>query len=637
MPVKHRDQGWIGTLAVALALALLPTGPCATAQEGIDIRSRFDSSPGGTLPGNRPGMSIGRGGPFRKDMLPAAHPDRLAPPPVVGDVVPTAPVELKLKDPRKPLGAEHGTTLGGTIEVMRRQNPDIIAAASEVDQAHSDIVTAGLRSNPQFYADMQLVPYSILAPGQVDVNIAYPIDVSGKRRTRIKSAACVLRSVEWKFRDFDRRQVDNIQTLFVDTLASQVTVEFMQKSYQSSVVDRDDAEKELKKVDLRLMPSLNDVSGIPTEGKNLIIVAAVNKVLRFRIFADDGKVDVDTDEKSLTEQARQIKDPREQLKRIKDLREQLKSLWPPHELTWSDEDRVITAVTSIVGPTQVSQKKLDRVRAENGLRDAKRALDDAKSQLRDQLMALGLFLSISDPRSIKLQGWLYDERTYPDPEADPEDARAILEGLTRLAFEHRPDLQSQRWNLCRALADVDAVRASRLDDVSFLLQPYTYSPTLPDRTAWAVGVTIPLPIYNRQQGNLAKAQQIVWQARAQLTSLENTVRAEVAAAYNAVVDTWGDMDRYYTLRSNPREPADLVRQDPTMSNNVRDYLVKLDPIVRKLAQDTNNRNIAAYYRALVEHRKSVLRINTACGCMVCPDSPFEVSGSPLAPTILKTR
>ena len=55
-----------------------------------------------------------------------------------------------------------------------------------------------------------------------------------------------------------------------------------------------------------------------------------------------------------------------------------------------------------------------------------------------------------------------------------------------------------------------------------------------------------------------------------------------------------------------------------MNKNVRDYLVKLDPIVRKLAQDTINRNIAAYYRALVEHRKSVLRINTACGCIGVP-------------------
>ncbi len=96
--------------------------------------------------------------------------------------------------------------------------------------------------------------------------------------------------------------------------------------------------------DLRLMSSLKDVSGIPTEGKNLNIVAAVNNVLHFRIFDGDGEVVVDTDEKRLTEQARQIED----------LRKQLESLWPPHELTRSDKDRVITAVTSIVGHTPSS-------------------------------------------------------------------------------------------------------------------------------------------------------------------------------------------------------------------------------------------------------------------------------------------
>ena len=94
--------------------------------------------------------------------------------------------------------------------------------------------------------------------------------------------------------------------------------------------------------DLRWMSSLNDVSGIPTAGKNLIIVADVNNVLHFRIFDGDCKVVVDTDEKRLTEQAPQIKD-------LRDLRKQLESsLWPPHELTRSENGRIITAVTSIV-------------------------------------------------------------------------------------------------------------------------------------------------------------------------------------------------------------------------------------------------------------------------------------------------
>ena len=93
--------------------------------------------------------------------------------------------------------------------------------------------------------------------------------------------------------------------------------------------------------DLKLMSSVKDVSGIPTAGKNLIIVADVNMVLHFRIFDLDGKVVLDTDEKRLAEQARQIED----------LRKQLENLWPPHELTGSERVCVITNVTSIVGHT----------------------------------------------------------------------------------------------------------------------------------------------------------------------------------------------------------------------------------------------------------------------------------------------
>ena len=92
------------------------------------------------------------------------------------------------------------------------------------------------------------------------------------------------------------------------------------------------------------MSSVKDVSGIPTVGKNLILVAAVDQVLHFRIFDDDGKMVVDTDEMRLTGQTRQIED----------FRKQLQSLWPPHAFTRSErseKERVITAVTSIVGHT----------------------------------------------------------------------------------------------------------------------------------------------------------------------------------------------------------------------------------------------------------------------------------------------
>ena len=97
--------------------------------------------------------------------------------------------------------------------------------------------------------------------------------------------------------------------------------------------------------DLQLMPSVNGQRGIPIAGKSLIIVADVGHVLHFRIFDSDGKRVVDTDAKKLSEQTRQIED----------FRKQLESLWPPHGVTQSEKEQVISAVTSIVGQTEVTQ------------------------------------------------------------------------------------------------------------------------------------------------------------------------------------------------------------------------------------------------------------------------------------------
>ena len=134
--------------------------------------------------------------------------------------------------------------------------------------------------------------------------------------------------------------------------------------------------------DLRLMSSLNDVSGIPTEGKNLIIVAAANNVLHFRIFDDDGKVVVDTNEEELTRQARQIED----------LREQLKSLWSPHELTSRDKGRVITAVTSIISYTNVDSSLYD----EQMLSIAKTNCRNLSQYYETRLNAHQLYSNIKD-------------------------------------------------------------------------------------------------------------------------------------------------------------------------------------------------------------------------------------------------
>ena len=102
--------------------------------------------------------------------------------------------------------------------------------------------------------------------------------------------------------------------------------------------------------DLRLLAAVPEVSDIPSAGKSLIIVAVVGHVLHFRIFNGDGELVADTNEKGLAEQTPQIEG----------LRKLLESLWPPHELSKSEKDQVITAVASIVGRTIHTVKEAPR-------------------------------------------------------------------------------------------------------------------------------------------------------------------------------------------------------------------------------------------------------------------------------------
>ena len=200
-------------------------------------------------------------------------------------------------------------------------------------------------------------------------------------------------------------------------------------------------ERSLELCDLRLMSSLKGVSDIPPEGKDLIIVAAVDNVLHFRIFDGVGKAVVDTDEKKLTKQAPPIDD----------LRKQLLDLWPPHELTASEKGRVISAVTSIVDYTGLESAPADR--ADLRLLLARVLADDHRD-------AGKLLLQIEELKRIGISPvWIqYLEAYYRLNTDNPVKARQILIPL-QAAVSRSPVLKAMVNVLLaqcyRQLADPD--------------------------------------------------------------------------------------------------------------------------------------------------------------------------------------
>ncbi len=109
-------------------------------------------------------------------------------------------------------------------------------------------------------------------------------------------------------------------------------------AFQGLALDR---QKQFSDYDVRLIPTAKDVRDIPTGCKGVIIVASVDNVLHFRIFDRDGKLVVETNEKRLPEQARQIDQLRKQLEFWRDRPEPI------------DKRSVIWAVTSIVDQAQL--------------------------------------------------------------------------------------------------------------------------------------------------------------------------------------------------------------------------------------------------------------------------------------------
>ena len=109
-----------------------------------------------------------------------------------------------------------------------------------------------------------------------------------------------------------------------------------------------------------------------------------------------------------------------------------------------------------------------------------------------------------------------------------------LEILQKIAVEERPDVISRRLGIQRAEADVRLARANAFSDVYVLWQPYTFQDNSPyglkSQYSWALGVTVPLPIYNRNQGGIQRAKFNVSQSQIQLADLERQARIDVEQA-----------------------------------------------------------------------------------------------------------
>ncbi len=249
---------------------------------------------------------------------------------------------------------------------------------------------------------------------------------------------------------------------------------------------------------------------------------------------------------------------------------------------------------------EVNHIQIQRDAATLGLSEAEAALTAAKRTL-----AAKLNLPPQAGPTLELRGSVSDQAP-PPPAADE---------LIALSIASRPDLAAFRLGVGRALAEVNLAEANRFSDVFLVYQPFTYQDNAPFGTpssrSWAVGATVPVPVFDRNQGNLARARINVEQTRLEMRALERVIVTEVENAHEEYTVTRAAVERIeHTLLPAARQVLDTsLRLYHQGEADVELYLT---------AQRDHNELVRQYRDTLVRHRRSMLNLNTATGQRILP-------------------
>jgi cobalt-zinc-cadmium efflux system outer membrane protein len=276
-----------------------------------------------------------------------------------------------------------------------------------------------------------------------------------------------------------------------------------------------------------------------------------------------------------------------------------------------ERETVRYAEASVTGLREVLKKtraqlenktitEADHLQIKGQLDAAEIGLMDAEEMHRDAKRSLGVLLGIptAHAEEMELRGTIHD-RLPPPPPTDE---------LLRIALGSRPDVAAFRLGIARAESDVRLAKANRFQDVYLLYQPYTREGGV---TSWAIGATIPLPVYNRNQGNIQRAVINISQVKTELASLEQRVIAEVRKAEREYALTRAAVERI----ERDMLPDALRVRDITFR---RFTLGEVDAIAYLNAQRSYQDVVRQYRDTAVRHRRSMLRLNTVVGQRVLP-------------------
>jgi len=188
------------------------------------------------------------------------------------------------------------------------------------------------------------------------------------------------------------------------------------------------------------------------------------------------------------------------------------------------------------------------------------------------------------------------------------DAPALpLDAARRIAFDRRPDLQALRRDQARSEADIRLQIAS--GQVDYTVSGEFHRQRAPHDVVgnqYGVYVSVPVPIFNRNQGEIERARQESGQIDARIRALEADVTHDVQAAYETCMASRDVLD---TVETQMVKQARDVRAATEYAYRLGEasFVELLD------ATRAFNETMQTYNEARAEYARSLYALDSASG------------------------
>lgn len=219
----------------------------------------------------------------------------------------------------------------------------------------------------------------------------------------------------------------------------------------------------------------------------------------------------------------------------------------------------------------------------------------AQQDLRNKLNDLRLVIGAADSINVALNDSIINP-AFTNPLSLYPSVNASADSLMQLASTTRTDVRAAEANLesARRNVDLQQVLAKPRNEAGLIWNPQNSVPYA------GVFLTLELPVYSRNQGEIQKSRVLQEQAGQAAALVQRQIRAEVQTAYQSFATSRQNIERYVGIRRDADRVLASVRYA---------YLRGATTLIDLLQAQTSWFDTqTAYYQALYAHRQNYVRL-----------------------------